>query len=517
MKHTLKPSEVKVIGQQIYNALIEWKEPKFAREMTEITQPIWDEVIERTQMPEDIGKRYKMLSTIASDIQKQINVLTKEATPTGIVKKIEKCYECYKDDDAIGGIIDVHIDFGFEGFHVKAAKAADDKKIKEFNKQHDMDSVVLKMWGSMTKSSHILLSWSGKGKGADYVTIFDPRIHLIKPTDKIDTKTKKPGFDVYRKVAGGEISEVDRLTGTKPKMGRPAKAEYEKIGAKENVLVRTFDGGTDRMIEPIMVRIFPDYELRRLIRDGDFTIFFHIKHMIHQIQVGASETEGASKAFWQKNLIPTETQLLDILNKYKNSDKTMVEVTNAMQKHNFIAPDPKYLDDIKYKSVLARIRDWGSVQGLFSDSTKYASGYLQVKTLKAKIRRMRKIITRLLQEFYRLTLNVEEVSINWDEHNMLEPKEVLERLKAASERGLSNHTFMEQLDFHPDSELKIKKKENAKPELYFPPFEAKQGITLAWLRLMGLVDVNTPADSEGDPGKPPNNDEKTEVKSPDAK
>lgn len=514
-KHTLKESEVKAYTQPMYNALIKFKKPEYARSELGITKPIWDEVIERTKMPEDIGDVSASLNQIASDIQTEINVLTEKAIPDGLVAKLEKCYECVRKDDQIGGIIDVHINFGFEGFHVKSDDTKEDEKLKEFNTKFDMDSIVLRMWGSAARSDHIFLTWGGKGNSVQYVSLLDPRIHLAKPLDVVDTKTGKPKFEVYRKVQK-TLSEVDRLTGTKPKMGRPAKAQYEKIKASENVLLRTVDGGTDRMVEPSMVRIFPDYELRRLIRDGDFTIFFHIKHMIHQIQVGAKETEGG-KAFWQQNKIPTNEQLLQILAKYKDSDKTMIEVTNAMQTHSFIAPDTKYFDEKKYAPVVKRIRDWGNVQGLYSDSTKYSSGYLQMKSLKAKIRRWRKIVTRMLQEFYLLTLKIENISIIWDEHNMLEPAQVLERLNAASERGLSNATYLSQLDFHPVAELLLKEEELKHPEKYFVPFEAKQGITLAWLKSKGVVFVeeNKKDPGEGDPGVEPDPDKIDEPRPPD--
>lgn len=500
MKHILKESEVKAYTQPMYDALIRFKKPAYARKEIGISKAHWDEVIVRTKMPEDIGEVHASLNQIATNLQTEINLLTERAVPDGIVEKIEKCYECVRKDDAIGGIIDVHTNFGFEGFHTKVTEKKSNEKLSEFNTKFDMDSIVLRMWESASRCDHIFLTWGGKGKSVQYVSLLDPRIHLAKPLDVVDTKTGKPKFDVYRKVVQG-ASEIDRLTGTKAKMGRPKKGAYDKIKSSENVLLRTLNGGTDRMVEPSMVRIFPDYELRRLIRDGDFTIFFHIKHMIHQIQVGAKETE-TGQAFWQKNQVPTADQLNEILNKYKNSDKTMIEVTNAMQTHNFIAPDPKFFDGAKYSPVVQRIRDWGNVQGLFGDGTKYSSGYLQMKSLKAKLRRWRRIMTRMLQEFYRLALDIEHVSIMWDEHNMLEPAQVLERMNGASERGLSNQTYLEQLDFHPEAELLLKEEENKNPEKYFPPFEAKQGITLAWLKKQGLVLVEAPKEDpgEGDPG-----------------
>lgn len=514
MKHNLKESEVKAYTQPMYDALLKYKKPEYARSELGIELEVWDEVIERTQMPEDIGTRQAALVEIAADIQRGINLLTDRSVPKSIVDKIIKCYNIFRDDDAIGGIIDTHINFGYEGFSVRSSDEKKNKKINDFNKKFDMDSIVLRLWGVATKTDQMILSWKkGAGGAVKYVTVFDLKLHLVKPLNTVDSKGK-PQYEVYRKPKLAKLNEIDRLTRTKPKkMGRPPNAKYEKIPDSEKTLVRTVDGMTDRMVEPSMMRIFPDYELRRLIRDGDFTIFFHIKHMIHQIQVGFDESDPNSKAFWQKNLIPTEEQLQAILTKYKQSDKTMLEVSNAMQKHNFVAPDPKYLDDIKYKAVIKRIREWGSVQGLYSESTKYASGYLQIKLLRAKIRRWRKIMTRMLEEFYRETLGIDDVSIMWDEHNMLEPAQVLARLKAASEHGLSNGTFLDLLDFHSEGELELKKIENQHPEYYFMPFEAKQGITLAWLKQKGIIIDETVTNNPDEPGRPKSPDNPLE-KSP---
>jgi len=458
----------------------------------------FDSVVEYGNIDTTIGQRFNQAATVARVLFDDLNKLTRESIPVTVHGKILRAQKHYKEVDIMESIHNTHVDFILEGFQARASTPEGQEKVDGANKKFGMKTILRRLATLGDHSDNYLWGWKIRAKKVLYLRALNPYNYVVLPD--IDDKgleqveNGRTNTKVWRRVPQSNMwanTPANELhPNARPKIKTQNKI-WDKIAKTETVKLHTADGQESSMVEPRMRSIFPQIELYKILRDGDFTIFFHLKHMIHQIQVGPDKIDFRNM---MSNLrIPTKPELDAVVKVMKDPSKTMLEATNAFQKHLFIAPDPKYYDGTKYDQTEYQILRWGKLQAQYEKGgQKYAGGFIATKALKSYQRARRNILATMMEDFYDQALGIKKVSITWNEFNLMEPAQIVEIVKEARGFGLSSQTGIATLGFDPNHEHPQLNIERDAGDYYHPHFEPSQGMT------------------SDETGRPPNTDDETE-------
>lgn len=535
----------------IVQALTTYKKPEYAAQ--DLGMPI-DALQSRMKyygIPEDFD--FEAATAAIRETIQSFDIITnfiKSAIPSTQKKKFQYAENYSKENDLVSAICKTKTDFGMSGFHVQSP----DAKVQDFcdniNRVFDIDSIVQQLWEILPHQSNgIFYFKKEKCKELESVQIFEPKLMEILPLYTVkDGKPQKTSIlhlpddfkQLYRKQNRTEYKNLKSIKEALTKIPREylAALNGHGVGAGKDgvellendghyIELINYKGKKDRLLDPEMVAIFPDIRLRELIKDGDFSIFHHIKHMIHQIKVGSSQVPGQNvllNALASQRL--TEAQAVKIKGKYATIEKVLLEVTDDTVEHVFTAPDPKYLNVDKYLAVEQRILRYGGIALiLISGESKasYAGGYIYMKSLVAEINKWRKIIERLLQNFYttiapgvgRNSLKSKMQNkdtmprVKWNNQWNKEPAQLFNEIKfMITEGGLDWKTAHEQLGYSHSVILDRKKREWTEEDRKYmwPLWELHSGLLVpsSWNPLREEDDDGNgkPTKIEGEPGPP---------------
>ena len=252
-----------------------------------------------------------------------------------------------------------------------------------------------------------------------------------------------------------------------------------------------------------MCAIFDSIVLRELLIDGDYSVAYYIKNLITHIKAGESITSGP-RAGTRDNWASKED-----LDELKKSFKTPSKAIRLFTRHHtsvqFIIPDTAAFNPDKYKAVDARIMKWAGVglALLIGEGGNYATAYVNIKRLIAKIKKFRKIMGRTLEEFYRQVKpnNRKAPKVEFDEQSLKEPRQLREEVSMLVKQGLiSVQGSLESFGRHYKVERARKQEEGKEKETWLPIYESGQGMAMMGYDNETLPNKKKP--KEGKPGRP---------------
>jgi|GEM_PF-4436158 len=432
----------------------------------------------------------------AEMLAKTLNQYLEKALPTELHAMHLLAKEYARKDDLMGDIVKTKAYLGNAGFTVLCADKKEEEAVRAFNEKFQIENIRRQLWFYAFTNENVALVCKKTGSRVEHVLAPDPTyLHVVPKMEKIDDQYMTefddgiPQKETYFKPDMSIVNQFNKLNSQQRKHNLSTSLtttqndwqrwNEKKLGKIEH---RTYNGFTDRTVEPRMEQIFPAMALRRMVHDGNMAVYHHLKRMIWLIKIGAIKG-GDKKNFWVRSVTaltkPEADKWLDI---YKQIDRAMMAVVGADHEHEFVAPPIEYLKLENFQSVdnpIIRWSDIGPLLGGYSGkSQKYAGDYIALKKAAVAINQWRDIIGELLIWLYRYALGVKGgISILWNEFVLLEPKALLDRVKyCEAEVGLSPQTALQALGFNPDMEVRRLAEAHENPTRYFPIFESKQGL-----------------------------------------
>ena len=510
----------------VVEALLTFGKAEYARSELGYSEERWNQVVKDGQIPVNSILEAKNAEPLLGaavanfqDITKQIEQALTQSFPKDIPQAVEQSKSYQRKNDLINDIVETRVNLGNAGFHVDAHKTEDQKKIDKLNMEIDIQSINLLIWNYAMCTDNVLLHWNKDKNGKlKYILPLDPSLFMVVPDIRDDGRQNlekgalRLGKKVYSKVDDEAIrsSNLYNAANKKPMGVNPKKNTKWHLYNEGRVELRTYNGHYDRMVFPRMASIFPDIVLRETVREGNFTTFFFLKRMIHQIRIGSSQNDANMPSFMRKLSKPTKAELQRVIDKYKEYDKIRLEATPDDYEHVFAAPPIEYLELDRFAPVDYPIVRWsglGPLLPLWGDKENYSGGYLHLKKATSYIRKWRSIIGNLYKLFYWDVFQV-ETSIRWDEFNLLEATALHERVELASKNyALSPQTALSSLGFDPIREQSNMESVRENPKKWWPIFEPSQGLLHSHYSEMYNWESDTTNSSPGDPGRPKEKDE----------
>ena len=450
-----------------------------------------------------------------------LRVLRNKLIPSDLNDQIEKAESYAENNDFVQPLIETLQDFGGAGFHNRTTNPKSEKYYNNICKEHNMDGIVLRMWHDILSTSNIIFHYkTDKSAKLDYIMTLDPRLTevvpmfgdkmvFVEPDDALKDLVRRPSSDEEKKRVK-EIPEkwkeacrsAGKVTGHRGQV-----LLSEKDG--EYTIVRNSAGREDRMVKPTMCSIFDALHLRDLLIDGDYSVAYLIKNCITLVKAGEGITSGpkaGSRANWAK-----DADLKALKTQFRTPSKTIRVYGNHTVSIDFIFPDVSLFAPTKYQAVEKRILMWAglSLGLMIGEGGNYATLYVNIKKLIAKVKKYRRIIGRLIEKFYQDIkpdfISKDDVpQVKWDEDLLKEPRQLLQEITMLVKQGLlSPESALDTFDQEYDIEIERQKKASKDKKLLVPIYEPGQGMSM----LRWGVDPNLKAKkiNDGEPGRPEGN------------
>lgn len=165
-------------------------------------------------------------------------------------------------------------------------------------------------------------------------------------------------------------------------------------------IVETKERAHEGLADPSMQCIFPFLEERTMLKHGEYSAAYMMKHFILHITMGESIDSGPLAGERLNWATPEETKKMHEV--VTRTAKTMRLVTNHTVKFNFIFPPNEIWDGTKYKTPEEAIARWaGVVKVLYSgDGATGSSGHIGVKQMIADMLYARDRVRHIFSEFF---------------------------------------------------------------------------------------------------------------------
>ena len=450
-----------------------------------------------------------------------LRALRNKLIPSSLEDQIIKAVSYAENNDFVQPLIETLQDFGAAGFHNRSENPKAEKYYNNICREHNMDGIVLRMWNDILSTSNVVfhykLDMAGK---VDYIMTLDPRLTevvpmfgdkmvFVEPDEALKELVHHPNTDEEKKRLK-EIPEkwIKASRSTGGLHGHRSQVLLSEKD-KEYTIVRNAGGREDRMIKPTMCSIFDALQLRDLFIDGDYAVGYLIKNCITMVKSGESISSGpkaGSRVNWAK-----DKDLKALKAQFRTPSKTIRIYGNHTLSIDFIFPDISLFAPVKYQAVEKRILMWAGISlGLMmGEGGNYATLYVNIKKLIAKVGKYRRIIGRLVEKFYMDIkpdyIKREDVpQVKWDEDMLKEPRQLLQEVTMLVKQGLlSAESALDTFDQENSIEIVRKKSEDKNKKFYVPIYEPGQGMSaIRWGVPPNAKGVKT---GEGAPGRPEGN------------
>jgi len=494
----------------VFEALGKYKKASYAAGEMGVDLRSLKKFMRRNGMKEkDVAESYESAVASLSDaLYDNASKFMSAAIPEAQIDKLVKAGEYAGTDDLVGDLVLMSSDIAIKGIKVRLAGTQTRiNRINRFQQNYDMTGISAQMFDSAFKYSNIVTVTKRIGQTVLYIKVLEPdRVKIVRTGGVINGK---PVYSVSYKLPAYVIAAVKKglVRGIDPKWvaaaknmgaGRGMVTFSEEEG--EYVSIMNRKGIRDSMVDPEMSRSFPQIELRKLKWDGDFSVSFHIKNMIHQIIIDKSKAK--STPFKTIVAQATQAQLDKIKNLYKGDDsKALLEVTTPEVDHKYHAPEiEKYAPLSMFDNVDKVIeRNFGFSRILTTgEGGSYSGGYIFTKQLIARVERWRKVVGTFWEELYQSIVPRDDgISVAFDPNALKEASQVLKEQEFALNNALASpQTVGEAMGYDDQFEVMRKRLAWEKPEDYTPVFEKSQGITGSE---RGVGDAEA---APGEPGSP---------------
>lgn len=468
-------------------------------------------------IPESVhGDVLSAVASIADEISGGINRLFEGSIPSGQREGFSMAAKHANTDDLIGDLIDKSVDLAVSKARPRATgKESKMERATKSAKELGLYSVLTQMFEHAFTYDNIILLAQYQGKTLKYLLPLDPVNVIIKPT--YGFVDGKPGFKAFYKLSNDFVVAIRK--GRIDKKNVPAHwLQAVRRGATidgavmknwveldetkgERVFIINRSGKRDRLIDTRMKRVFPLVNMRKAKLEGEFSVDFHIKSLIHQIVVDKNVVSAGRQVLYNAIQSASQSELDSIRDKYKaQMSKSIVEATTPEIEHKFHAPEfAKFSPPERYTKVEESIaRNMGFSRVLMhGDSGSYASAYAHTKGLIARVEHWRTLVGELIGALLSESAKT-SVTIGFNGAVLKESAQLLKETEFAVNNAIASLTTAgEDLGYTPEFENMRKEEEQKTPMLYIPIFEKSQGITAAvrW-------DANTPDGGDGEPGAP---------------
>jgi len=342
------------------------------------------------------------------------------------------------------------------------------------------------MWNDIISTSNIIFHYKlDEAEKVEYIMTLDPRLTEVVPMfgDKmVFVEPDEALKDLVRRQKTDEAKE--RVKHIPEKWIKACKGAGEIPGHKNQVLleedddeyaiVRNSGGREDRMTKPTMCSIFDALQLRELLIDGDYSVAYLIKNCITMVKTGEPITSGpktGSRVNWAK-----QPDLDGLKQQFRTPSKAIRIYGNHTLTIDFVFPDIALFAPVKYQTVEKRILMWAGISlGLMiGEGGNYATLYVNIKKLTAKVKKYRRMIGRLIEKFYQDIkpdfISKEDVpQVKWDEDLLKEPRQLLQEISMLVKQGLlSGESALDTFDQESAVELERKKKEDKSKKYWIP-------------------------------------------------
>lgn len=165
-------------------------------------------------------------------------------------------------------------------------------------------------------------------------------------------------------------------------------------------LVQTKARLHEGLADPSMQSIYPFLEERKMLKEGEFSAAFMMKHFILHVKMGESIETGPKTGSRENWATPKETAAMGAV--LSRTAMTARVVTNHTVSFNFIFPPGDIWDGKKYVTPEAAIARWNGVVKVVSegDGATGSSGHIGVKQLIADILYARGRVQHIFAEFF---------------------------------------------------------------------------------------------------------------------
>ncbi len=452
-----------------------------------------------------------------------LRALRSKLIPANLKAQIKKAKSYRENNDFMQPLIETLQDFGAAGFENLSPDNPAKKYYDNICRENNMDGIVLRMWDSLLTTSNIIFHYkleensSKNSPTVEYIMTFDPELTevvpmfgdmlvFVEPDTALKDLVLRAGTDQERERLK-DIPEKWQLASRGSGMSGMRHKGQVLISEDDDeyTIVRNTQGREDRLVKPNMCAIFDALQLRDLLIDGDYSVAYLIKNCITLVRAGETITGGpktGSRANWAKN-----KDLLALKEQFRTPSKTIRIYGNHTVTIDFVFPDIGLFNPTKYNAVERRILMWAGISlGLMvGDGGNYATLYVNIKKLIAKIRKNRKIIGRLIEKFYMdikpSWIKKDNVpKVRWDETLLKEPRQLLQEVTTLLKSGLSIESAFDTFDHDYETELARNKAADKNKKWFIPIYEPGQGMSM--LRWPGGIPGTAPKVKDGEPGRP---------------
>jgi len=555
MKNAITPDN-------IINALMDFKKPEFAAKELGVSEKRLTALMTDFNIPSNIAEKFNSEIAIVQQTLENfdtINNLIKSAVPNTLREKFIDAEKYAETDDLIQAIVKTKADFMQSGFRVVSPDTDVEDFCNSVNRDYNIDALVQKATNQAAIQSNLPFYYKKEGEKILSIDILDPKWLEITPLfywkdkepQKLVIQRMSDEFKaLYRAVRSGQYKNIETTKAMYDNIPPEIHAALNMhgLGASRDgielnpengdfVEIINYKGWRDRLVQPEMTAIFKDIRLRQMIIDGDYSIFYHIKYLIHNISVGSPQQQVQGYPFIKQLLEArfTPAKAQELLAKYKSVEKILVEVTSDNIKHSFIHPDPEIFDYRKYFAVNERILRNGGISIILIEGTgnTYSGGYIYLKSLVAEIQKWQRALKRTLEKFYldvapkegrgalykKILASRTRPRVEFDINFNKEPKQLLDEVKSLfAMGGIDWKTIHEMMGMSHEVIVARRKEEweavkNGQQYLY-PIFEPSQSLLVSGVNLPyqkpKMSDPNgQPEKPDGEPGRPEGNGEQT--------
>lgn len=440
------------------------------------------------QLASDLINPHTILSLVKGTLESCI----REMMPTTLQKQIQMALHFANGgSEQISAIVRTKKIFYSAGFNVSISpqnennKEAWNKRLKNAMRRLQISRVVQDLMGDHSACDSCIIQWKVQNGAISYVHALNPgtiRYQVGIVSDKLEVE-----------LSDEMIAQIKALDQNKAS-AKPVPDKFKKAvdAGQRFVELKNSDGEywlictTERkyagLAKPSMTAIYRDIFLREMLVGGDWAIAFFLKRVIEHVKHG-EKTTGADDGS-----IPYSQQYVKQLQKelLKNGDVLRLYTDHTVDiEHKF--PDPKVMDEGKYKKVEERIQRWGGVPEvlLTGIGEGFAQGTFGIRRFVADGKFARENIGDMMEDFFLhpsiariLAIPADsDVSAAWDEQNLKDPKQILDEATAALEHGaLDVESFDELLGLKFPIILARMQAQQKHKEILKPLFEPNQGI-----------------------------------------
>lgn len=395
---------------------------------------------------------------LPQNLNSTIDKLINRASPRDKTATIRMSQEYAEQDDFLGGLIDMLIDFTMTGFALQVSvsqKAAEDEPtleekhkisietqnfLNQFQEAHDFKKVIKDLARDRKITDNMILYWRIDKSVAEQptdTTVKSPipgltALYALNPADVdwcnsfgSDILSVKIPEDIISRVrnvlervrASFNINDTLLTVSPMPQpiidlvaSGIPLKwIEAIRIGKKmielsnedgDYWIVSTKQRMNYGLAKPSMYRVFLSIETRQSLMQGEFTAGFMTKHFIMLIQQGESIDQGplaGQRTNWLKSKDADA-----LFKKFSDTSKAMRMVADHTLKISFVYPDAKIFGVEKFVACESRILNWAGavVTVVTGEGGNYGSAFIGIKRMISSIGERRCELSDITTKFF---------------------------------------------------------------------------------------------------------------------